>query len=262
MKLSIVIPCYNSEKFLGECLKSIFSQSYQDFEVIAVDAYSTDKTGKIFQVYLKRYPKKMHVVFRKPQGEYDAINAGMELATGDIVAYIDADDTYEPKCFERVAEAFEQNPNASWLYGRGRVIDENGHESRGIVTAIKELFWARYSNVSYRCFNYIVQPTVFMRKSLYSEIGKFNTLLKYDADYDYWLKAGIFSPPLFLNKYLANWRAHGSSVSVREYKPEAQEAFAIQRRYSGWWLRPTQWKVCWGTIFLYWVMGLINRNGG
>jgi glycosyltransferase involved in cell wall biosynthesis len=261
MKLSIIIPAYNSEKFLGECLKSIFSQNYPNFEVIAVDAYSTDKTGKIFQEYLKHYPKKLHVVFRKPQGEYDAVNVGMEKATGDIVAYIDTDDTYEPKCFEQVVEAFERNADVLWLYGKGKVIDEKGYESRGIITAIKELFWSRYSYWSYQCFNYIVQPTVFMRKTFYNKIGKFNTLLKYDSDYEYWLRAGKITKPVFIDKYLASWRAHSGSISVKEYRPEAKEAFAIQRRFSKWWLRPTQWKVCWGTIFLYWVMGLINRNG-
>jgi glycosyltransferase involved in cell wall biosynthesis len=254
MKLSIIIPAYNSEKYVEKCLKSIFSQSYQDFEVIVVDAYSKDETQKVFKEYLSRYPKKFYLAFRKPQGEPDAINAGIELATGDIVAYIDSDDTYELRCFERVVKAFERNPDVSWLYGRGKVIDEKGHECRGIVTAIKELFWPIYGYRSLQCFNYIVQPTVFMRRAFYDTVGRFNIRFKYDFDYEYWLRAGLISSPFFLNKHLANWRAHSGSLSVKEYKAEARQVLEIQKEYSKWWMRPLQWKICGLIILLYWIM--------
>jgi glycosyltransferase involved in cell wall biosynthesis len=254
VKLSIIIPVYNSEKYIEKCLKSIFKQSHQDFEVIVVDGYSKDKSPKILQGYLSLYPKKFYLAFRKPQGEPDAVNAGMEMAVGDIVAYIDSDDTYEPKCFERVVKVFERNPDVSWLYGKGNVIDEYGHETRGIVTAIKNLFWPIYSYGVLQCFNYIVQPTVFMRKSFHDEVGRFNTCFKYDFDYEYWLRAGLISPPFFLNKHLANWRAHSGSLSVKEYKAEAMQVLEIQKEYSEWWMRPIQWKINWLIILLYWVM--------
>ena len=254
MSLSIIIPTYNSEKYLDDCLKSIFSQSYQNFEVIVVDAYSKDKSQRIFKEYLSRYPKRFRLAFRRPQGEYDAVNTGMELATGDIVAYLDADDVYEPKCFDRVVKVFNRHPSAMWLYGKGKVIDEKGYETRGIITAIKELFWANRNHEILKCFNYIVQPTVFIKKSFYNMVGKFDTNFKYDADYEYWLKAWKVKPPLFLNKYLANWRAHSGSISVKDYKVETKEAFEIQKGYSNWWMRLIQWKICWLIILLYWIM--------
>ena len=164
MKLSIIIPSYNSGKYLGKCLKSIFNQSYQDFEVIVIDAYSRDGSYETFRKYVSLYPKKFRFIMRKPQGEYEAINAGIELAIGDIMAYLDADDTYEPRCFEQVAQAFQQNPDVLWLYGKGKVIDKEGYESRRIVTAIKKLFWPMRSYGVLQCFNYIVQPATFMRK--------------------------------------------------------------------------------------------------
>lgn len=254
MKLSIVIPCYNSEKYLGECLKSVFSQSYKDFEVIVVDAYSKDRTQRVIREYAERYPRRFHLAYRRPQGEPDAINAGMEIAVGDIVAYIDSDDTYEQGCFESVIEAFERNPQILWLYGRGKVINEKGHESRGIVTAIKECFWPMYKYESFQCFNYIVQPTVFMRKSFYDRVGQFDTGLKYVFDYDYWLRAGIYSAPMFLNVHLANWRAHGESVTGLAPKAEARQALKVQAKYSSWYYRPLQYVLYLLTIGLYWSM--------
>jgi len=253
MKLSIIIPSYNSGKYLGKCLKSIFNQSYQNFEVIVIDGHSSDRSREI----LKHYSlcENFRCELREPQGEYDAINAGMKLATGDVVAYLDADDTYEPECFERVVQAFRQNPDTLWLYGKGKIIDKEGHESRGIVTTVKKLFWPMRSYRALQCFNYIVQPATFMRKTFHSKVGMFDTQLKYDADYEYWLRAWTMSPPLFLNKHLANWRAHDEALSIKEYKPEAKEAFKIQKLYSEWWLRPAQWAVCQLTILLYWAIG-------
>ena len=238
MKISIVIPTYNSEKYLAGCLSSIFGQSYKDFEVIVVDAYSTDKTQEI----LSRY--KLRTILRKPQGEPDAINFGMSFATGDIVTYIDADDTYNKDCFTKVNKIFNDNPfysNIQWLYSASRIIDSNGNECRSIITTIKKLFWGRYNYNTYMLFNYIVQPTVFIRKSFYNKIGEFDTSLKYVFDYDYYLRAGKVSKPILINYPLANWRAHNDSITAQAPNETAKQALEVQKKYSSWIFRPIQY---------------------
>lgn len=248
MKLSIVIPTYNSEKYLDKCLQSIFSQSYKDFEVIVIDAYSSDLT----QVILAKYPKdKLQVILRKPQGEPDAINAGMELATGDIVTYIDADDTYEPECFMAVVCTFMIRHDLQWLFGIGKVIDSNGNECRNTLTKIKQFFWSRYTYNNYLYFNYIVQPTVFMKREFYNKVGKYNTDLKYVFDYDYYIRAGKLSKPMFVNWHLANWRSHSSSVSGQAPVVMAKQALELQGKYSSMWFRPIQWLAYIVAIVLY-----------
>jgi glycosyltransferase involved in cell wall biosynthesis len=254
MKISIVIPNYNSGKYLSKCLESIFEQGYKRFEVIIVDAYSNDISKKTIEHYKRQHNSRFHVAYRRPQGQSDAINTGMDIATGDIVAYLCADDTYRAECFERVAKYFKSHSKLQWVYGRGKIIDSEGGEVRGFITKAKEVLQPRYNYTILQCVDYITQPTVFMRRQFQKQIGDFNANLKYVMDYEYWLRAGKISKPVFIDKHLACWRAHSDSTSVKEYKAEALQAFEVQRRYSGWWLRLAQWKVCFWTIFLYWYM--------
>lgn len=251
MKISIIIPNLNSGKYLEECLDSIFSQSYRNFEVIIVDGYSTDSSQDTIKKYAKRkHNKHLVICYRKPQGQSDAINAGMSIVTGDIVTYICADDTYAPKCFERIAKCFSKHHGIQWTYGLGRIINSS-KEKRRFITYSKQLLQYNYNYNILRCVDFIVQPTVFIRKEFFKQIGEFNTTLKYVMDYEWWLRAGNVSKPRFINRHLANWRAHSSSLTEREHKAEAKQAMLVQSWYSPWYYRPIQWIVYIVTITLY-----------
>jgi glycosyltransferase involved in cell wall biosynthesis len=252
MKISVIIPNYNSGKYLGKCLDSVFRQTYQDFEVIVADGHSTDNSAEILKRFQK-LRKNLKVVYRVSKGTSDNINAGMKLATGDVVGYLCADDAYEPNCLETVAEYFRK-PEVQWAYGKSKIIDGEGREIRRLITKAKEIFQKRYSYVALQCVDFIVQLTVFLRRQFYQQVGEYNVDLKYGMDYDYCLRAGRVSKPVFIDEYLANWRAHSESTSEKEHVAEAKQAFEIQKRYSKWWLRSIQRKVRLLTILLYWVM--------
>jgi glycosyltransferase involved in cell wall biosynthesis len=249
MKISIIVPNYNTGQFLDKCIESIWQQSYRDFEIILVDAYSTDESVKIIEKYVRINTNKFYVAYKKPQGQSDAINTGMKLAHGEIVAYLNADDTYEQGCFDEVVQRFKK-PETQWLYGIGKIIDKDGEEVRDIITNIKQLFYP-YSYKSLCCVDYIVQPTVFLRRSFYQQVGEFNVFMKYSMDYEYWLRAGKISEPDYIPKHIANWRAHKNALSVNEYKNQARQALNIQKEFSHWLYRPIQYGVYLGTILLY-----------
>lgn len=253
MKISVIIPNYNSGKYLEKCLDSIFRQSHRNFEVIVVDGYSTDNSVEILKKY-KKLHKNLYVIFTRTQGESAHINVGMERADGDIVAYLCADDTYEPTCLETVVRYFI-NTKTQWVYGKSKIINGDDKEVRRFVTSAKEVFQRRYSYTALQCVDFIVQLTVFMKRELYQEIGDYNTELKYGMDYDCCLRAGGKSKPVFIDTYLANWRAHSESISEKEHKAEALQALRIQKRYSKWQFRPIQWCVYSLTVLLYWLMG-------
>lgn len=178
----------------------------------------------------------------------------MSLATGDIVAYIDADDTYNKDCFARINNVFNNNPlysNTQWVYGTGRIIDDNGDECRSIITTMKKLFWNRFNYNTYLLFNYIIQPTVFMRKSFYNNVGQFDTSLKYVFDYEHYIRASKFSLPRFIDYPLANWRAHNNSITAQAPKETARQALEVQKKYSSKLFRPLQYISYIANILLY-----------
>ena len=98
LKITIVTAVYNGEKYIEECIKSIMNQTYQNFEHIIMDGGSTDNTLEIAKKYEKLYNVKIYS--RKDNGMYDAIANGFELATGDILCWLNSDDMLRPWAFE------------------------------------------------------------------------------------------------------------------------------------------------------------------
>jgi len=239
VKISIVIPNLNSGRYLGRSLDSIFRQSYKDFDVIVADGGSTDTSLDILYWYQEAH-SNLHVYSTMTEGAAAHINDGMKQAQGDIVSWLCADDTYAPGCFRAVVDAF-QNPDAEWVYGRGKIIDEDGNETRAIVTRLKELLQPRYSYLALQCASFIIEPTVFMRRSFQQKVGRYDEALPLVADYDYWLRAGKLSRPVFIDRHTANWRARYGSVSLSNYEKQMVGMYELQRKYSPPWLRPAQW---------------------
>lgn len=109
-ELSIIIPAYNAERTIAEALKSVLSQSYQDFEVIVIDDGSTDKTGAIIDAFAMR-DNKIKNVHCKNGGQAMARTKGLSIATGNWILFLDADDSYTPGAFERIMNETKQSPD-------------------------------------------------------------------------------------------------------------------------------------------------------
>ena len=145
-KISVIIPSYNKVKFIGRTLESIFSQKYNNLEVIVQDGASTDGTVKIIEKYADKYPKTLFWESKKDSGQLDAINKGLGHAGGDIVTYINADDCYLYGSFERVADAYQSNPNALWFAGQGLVVDRQGRE----IAKLASLYTLKYLQYAFK----------------------------------------------------------------------------------------------------------------
>ncbi len=233
MKISIVVPTLNSEKYLKQCLDSIFRQSYKNVEVIVVDGYSKDKTHRILKDYEALYPKRFYTAFRRPQGEPDAINIGIGMSCGDIVAFIDSDDVYQPGVFEAVADYLKAHEDVMLVYGRADIIDGKGRKARNAITAIKEPFQVLNKQWLLLLLDYIVQPTVFMRREIINDIGVFRTDEELVCDYEYWLRASDKGYKFgFIDRHLASSRVHPGTMSMRNQTKEISDAFRWKVRYA------------------------------
>jgi glycosyltransferase involved in cell wall biosynthesis len=201
MKISIITPSYNSEKYIRETMESIHDQSYTNFEHIVVDGLSGDKTSEIVRSY-----NDIIFVSEKDSGQSNAINKGFRLVTGDIVAWQNADDTYLPGAFEKVASVFKANPHIDVVYGNYQLIDSVGKW----VCDVKPIEWNAWMFSHGRFVP--MQPTVFWRRKVLDDLGPLDETLHYCMDVDYFSrmvkKGAVFK---LIPELLGQFRVHASS---------------------------------------------------
>jgi glycosyltransferase involved in cell wall biosynthesis len=114
LKISIITPTFNSEKYLERCIKSIHSQNYNNIEHIIIDGDSNDGTKNIIKKYQN---DKTVLISEKDDGIWDAMNKGLKIASGDIVGFLNSDDYYYPNAIKTVVKNFNNNNNIDFLFG-------------------------------------------------------------------------------------------------------------------------------------------------
>ena len=222
-KISVITPSFNQAEFIERTIQSVLSQDYSNLEYIVMDGGSTDGTVEI----LKKYGKRIIWFSEKDKGQAEAVNKGLKIATGEIMAYLNSDDTYEPETLKLIADFFIKRPETMWVFGKCRIIDENDREIRKTITAYKNFWLRRYNYKTLLILNYISQPAVFWQRKAYENIGEFNLEEFWELDYDYWLRLGKRYQPGFIDEYLANFRVHQkakTSVGVKHFWQEVEVA--------------------------------------
>lgn len=258
LKVSIVTPSYNQAKFIKRTIDSVLSQDYPNIEYIVMDGGSTDDTVKI----LKTYKDKFFWKSEKDSGQSEAINKGLKMAKGDIVAFINSDDTYEHGAISKVVEFFEDNPKAKWVYGKCRIVDENDKETRKFITFYKNLLLKNYSYSKILSENFISQPATFWRRDLHDKFGYFDENDHWCMDYEFWLRIGAKYDAGVINSYLSNFRYHTDSKSGMEDKTKFQDEYKLAKKYA----KGRVWPIVlhkfnyYKIIYSYWLMTKF-RNG-
>ena len=182
LKVSIITPSYNSSRFIEATILSVINQTYNNIEFIVIDGRSNDGTIKILEKYKNR--GILNYISEPDNGMYDAINKGFNLATGDILAYLNSDDRYFPWTVETVVNTFSQDENCiDILFGDSMV--EN------IKCSPEINIYPKYTSTWLRNGAIISQPTVFFKKELYQKIGGFAKDVRLIADCEYWLRAAL-----------------------------------------------------------------------
>ncbi len=227
-KISIITPTLNQGAFIERTIRSILDQNYPHLELIVMDGGSRDGTIDI----LKKYENRLKWVSEKDEGQSDAINKGISRSTGDIVAYLNSDDLYEPGALHHVADFFLSHPDAMWLAGRCRIIDERDREIRRAITAYKNFLLRHYSYGMLLVTNPISQPATFWRRAVVDELGLFDRSEHLVMDYEYWLRIGKKYRPAILNDYLASFRVYAASKTSSSFMTTFRREMEIARRYS------------------------------
>lgn len=180
-RITVVTPSFNQGRYIEETIRSVLMQGYPNLEYVIMDGGSTDESVAI----IKKYETSLtRWVSRKDEGQSCAINQAWAESTGDILAYLNSDDVYEPGVLTRVAEYFTGHPEVDLVYGDHSYMDEDSRvygEFRAPDVQLNTLLLG----------NYVSQPSVFIRRSAWRKIGPLNNDLHYVMDYDYWIRAAL-----------------------------------------------------------------------
>jgi glycosyltransferase involved in cell wall biosynthesis len=224
--VSIITPSCNQGKYIDETIRSVLGQTYGNVEYIVIDGASTDGTVEV----LKRYDGQIRWISEKDRGQADAVNKGFAMASGDILGWLNSDDTYAPDAVSRAARCFADNPDVVMVYGDAEHIDAAG---RVINRYPSEPFIL--NRLSKCCF--ISQPSVFIRKKVFDEVGPLDTALQTAMDYDYWCRIGKRYGEKRIaylkGQILAKSRLYNENKTVAMRKIVYRESMRIQRKYFG-----------------------------
>ncbi|GIR59264.1 MAG: glycosyl transferase [Crocinitomicaceae bacterium] len=178
MKISIITVCYNAEDTISDTIQSVLSQDYEDVEYIIVDGKSTDRTLEIIQTI----KNGIQLISEKDRGIYDAMNKGINIATGDVIGILNADDVYKNnQVLTNVMNAFRDN--VSVVYGDIEYVKFND-----VSKVVRKWKAGVFRPGKFKWGWMPPHPGFFMKKSCYDSYGLFNLNLSTSADYELMLR--------------------------------------------------------------------------
>jgi glycosyltransferase involved in cell wall biosynthesis len=234
VKISIISPCLNAAPFIERTIQSVLGQR-GDFELeyLIVDGVSTDGTLDI----IGRYEGQLRWLSERDPGQASAINKGLKIATGDVVAFLNADDLYTPGALARVAATFA-NPQTQWAFGQCDIIDTNDRPLRTLITSYKNYHLRRGTRRRLLAENFISQPAVFWRRSVMDEIGFLDENEFFVMDYEYWLRLWQKYEPIFIEEHIASFRWYEVSKSGAGFSRQFADELRVAKAYANGTILP------------------------
>ncbi len=228
--VSIVIPSYNQARFLEFTIRSVLEQDYPNIEYILVDGGSTDGSVDIIRRYADRFA---WWVSEEDKGHADALNKGFSHAKGEILAWLNSDDTYYLGAISDAVASLRAHPEVGMVYGDADLTDENGKVIGRFASRQTDYRKLLRGSV------HIPQATTFFRADLWKKVGPLNLSLFFAFDYELWVRLAKISKLLYIPRKWATFRLHEEGKSVlnddRCY-PDMLKVYARERGGGLSWL--------------------------
>lgn len=234
--VSIVTPSFNQGRYLERTILSVLNQDYSNIEYIVIDGNSADNSLEIIHKYSKRIA---YWQSEKDQGQTDAINIGFSKATGQILAWLNSDDTLEPQAVSQAVSYLLQHPEVGMVYGDCNLLDANDN-----VIGKFNAKQTDYKKLK-KGYVHIPQQASFWRSELWNQVAPLDSSIYFAMDYDLWLRLAKISKIAYIPKLWANFRLHGDAKTIAEDDRCWPDMLKIHYRNGGKWWQPIVWK--------YWI---------
>ncbi len=209
--VSIITPSFNQARYIEATIQSVLSQDYARIEYIIVDGGSTDETVDVIRKYEGQGGGTRSIawwVSEKDKGQTDAINRGFARAGGDILAWINSDDTYEPGAISAAVKYLLEHPAVGMVYGDCNFINENGSVIGKFNAAQTNHHLIRQGYV------HIPQQTMFFRADLWKQVGPLDPSFYFAMDYDLWTRISVRAEIKYVPQTWANFRLHTTGKTI------------------------------------------------
>jgi glycosyltransferase involved in cell wall biosynthesis len=219
--VTIITPVYNGERYLKATVESVLQQTYPNIEYIVLDDGSTDNTADI----LRQYPNLQWQTHAN-MGQAKTINKGWEIAKGEYLAYLSADDILFPNAIQEVVELLINDPDCVVAFPNCDLISQTGEITRKAVARPFD-----YNKLVFRqeCF---IGPGAIVRRSAFEKVGGWNPQFRLAPDRELWMRLGLCGKFAMCNKVLAYYRIHaGSASSSRSGLESVNEPIQIMESY-------------------------------
>jgi len=232
-KVTIITPSYNQSDFLEATIQSVLDQTYPNIEYFIIDGGSTDGSVDL----IRNYQDKLSGWISEPdKGQTDAINKGFSMATGDIIAWLNSDDTYYPHAVQEAAAFLDEHPDVGMVYGDANFIDSQGRVIGRFPAAQTSLRQLR------RGYVHIPQQAAFFKKSLWNQVAPLDPEFFFAMDYDLWVRLAQITDIVHVEKTWANFRLHSDAKTISADDRCWPEMLKVHFRDGGNWFSMIQMK--------------------
>jgi glycosyltransferase involved in cell wall biosynthesis len=226
--VSVVMPVYNDEKYVGEAIESILNQTFEDFEFIIIDDASKDNSLKIIKEYAKKDKRIKLIINKKNKGNWATRNIGMESSVGKYILTQDSDDLSKKERIMLQVNTMEKNPKLGALGSNIEIINSKGGEIK------KRKYPEKDENIRKMIyfFSPLANPSTIIRKTVLKKSGMFNSKLRVSGDLDLWFRIGNYYQLGNLNKTLIKYRDHENNITKKKIR--LMEKTANKIRWKNW----------------------------
>ncbi|MEO1429163.1 MAG: glycosyltransferase family A protein [Cyanobacteria bacterium J06633_8] len=248
-KVSVIIPAYNAMSFLPETLKSVFKQTFTDFEILVVNDGSSDD---IVEWVSQIKDPRVKLISQTNQGVSAARNAGIRKAQGEYIAFIDADDLWEATKLEKQVNCMEANPSVGLVYTWTAFIDQFGKP-----TSISKISHAQGDVWEEIVIRDMISPgaSAMVRAECFDKVGLFDVGLSIGEDRDMWTRIAAIYPFAVVKEFLTLYRRHSSNTTISNEKIIPQLSVVIEKTFANapkhlLYLKGRSY--CWINIYAAW----------